>query len=335
MKSILERALVHILNEEKEQAEELLHQFVIETARGIHETLREGDEVELEAELEEEFFTEGDLDDVDGAEDAAVDLGDDLGEEVPAEADAGEMTDDTLDGEGEVSADDMGGDIAPEGDIESEIENFEQELADLQAKFDAMLAEIEGEDDVADEGDLGGEDDFGGDDMGGDDMGGDDLGGDDMGGEEDMGGDDELSQDDLVKESVEEDEFDDITESVVDELQKVAAETAEGKTTNGENHLGNKTSLKFNKPEASATKAQSTKRVGHTGFARETAPSSEALRGSKTVVSTKMRNVRNDAEAGNHKVTPTSEGPRAKIRAKAPDAAHAKGPISGKPVGKK
>lgn len=303
MKSILERALVHLLNEENEKAEELLHQFVIETARGIHETLREGDE-ELEADLDadmegDEFFGEDDLDDEADVK-AAEDLSDDLGEEVPAEAEAEDLTDDALEVEGE------------EGNIESEIEDFEQELADLQAKFDAMLSQIEGEEEEV----MDAVDDM-------EDMG------DDM---EDMG--DDLSDEDFVKEDDDEDDFDDITESVIDELQKVSAIEAEGKGANGEDLLGNKTSLKFNKPAASATRSQSTNRVGHTGYARETAPSSTALKGGKTVASTAMRNVRKDADAGNHKTTATSEGPKAALRTKPKDA-NAKSPISGKPLGKK
>jgi hypothetical protein len=326
MKSILERALVHLLNEENDKAEELLHQFVIETAREIHESLREGDEfadlddADLEGdELEEEFFTENDLE----VEDAAEELGDDLGEEMPEVADAEDIADDSLDMDADMDADmgDLGGEaVADEaGDIESEIENFEQELADLQAKFDAMLADIEGEDDVADEEVVGDEVMDAGEELA------------DVADEADAG-EEAFGDEDLVKED---EEFDDITESVVDELQKVAAETQEGKGTNGEDLLGNKQSLKFTKPEAGAGKLSSTKRVGHTGYARETAPSSQPLKGSKTVVSTKMKNVRADAEAENHTVTSTSEGPKAALRATSKDAAHAKGPISGKPVGKK
>jgi hypothetical protein len=48
MKSILERALVHLLNEENEKAEELLHQFVIETAKSIHETFVKVTKMRLE-----------------------------------------------------------------------------------------------------------------------------------------------------------------------------------------------------------------------------------------------------------------------------------------------
>lgn len=321
MKSILERALVHLLNEENDKAEELLHQFVIETARNIHETLREGDETDLDGELEEGFFGEDDLEDDHGAEHAEGDLGDDLGQDdVPAEADASDLGDDTLDGDMGDMGDDLGGDDmgaeAGEGDIETEIENFEQELADLQSKFDAMLAEIEGEDDVADSDDMAADDDMAAAD-------------EDMHAAEDDMADasDELSDDDLVKED---EDFDDITESVVDELQKVAAIDSEGKGATGQDLLGNKSSSKFNKPAAGSSRLSSTARVGHTGFARETAPSSTAQKGGKTVVSTKMKNVRANGDLG----TPDT-GKGAAIRKPAPDAAHAKGPISGKNVGGK
>lgn len=330
MKSILERALVHLLNEENEKAEELLHQFVIETARNIHETLRESDEDDAgddeDSDDQPEYFQESDLDHLeDHSEDEAVaDLGDDLGQDMPDAAEGEELADDSLEADAAIG-DDIDAGQEEGGDIEAEIENFEQELADLQAKFDAMLADIEGEDDVADEGeeDLGGMDDLTA------EPAEDDLGDLDAHGEEG-----EFDDEKLVKEGADED-FDDITESIVDELQKVAADNREGMTTNGENHLGNKQSSKFNKPEASAGKLSSTKRVGHTGFARETAPSTQPLKGGKTVASTKMRNVRADADAGNHKVTGKSEGPKAAIRAVSKDAAHAKGPISGKPLGKK
>lgn len=313
MKSILERALVHLLNEENEKAEELLHQYVIETARSIHENLREGDEVEAldDVELEEDFFSEADLDgEEEVADEATAELGDDLGEEVPEIADESDLTDDTLAPEG----DEFGGEVAVDGDeaveggVEAEIEDFEEQLADLQAKFDAMVAEIEGEsDDVADEvadadpvldvadaeGDEGAE----------------------------MASDDEFS-------SEEDEDYDDITESIVDELQKVAAIEAEGKGATGQDLLGNKQSLKFNKP---AAKPAASKGGEHKGYARETAPSSTALKGGKTVVGTDMRNVRKDADAGNHKAG--NEGPKALLKTKAADKVDST--ISGKPVGKK
>ena len=313
MKSILERALVHLLNEENEKAEELLHQYVIETARSIHESLREGDDVEAldDVELEEDFFSEADLDDdADAADDeAAVELGDDLGEEVPEIADESDLTDDTLSDEGDLGDMGMDAEAAPEAGIEAEIEDFEEQLADLQAKFDAMVAEIEGEaDDVADE--VTDADPV---------LDADADADADAAADEDMGAEEDMSDDE---------DFDDITESIVDELQKVAAIDAEGKGATGQDLLGNKQSLKFNKPEA---KPAASKGGEHKGFARETAPSSTALKGGKTVVGTSMRNVRKDADAGNHKAG--NEGPKALLKTKAADKVDST--ISGKPVGKK
>lgn len=314
MKSILERALVHLLNEENEKAEELLHQFVIETAKSIHENLREGDEECVEdAELEEAVFTEADLDD-----DAAAELGADLGEEMPEEPEAADVSDDTLDADAGLDAEIPAEDEfaaepaaeAGEGDVEAEIENFEQELADLQAKFDAWMADIEGgEEAPADDADLGGEEVA-------------DLGGEvaDLG-DEVEGAADEVAADDVAA-AEEGDEFDDITESVIDELQKVAAIEAEGKGANGEDLLGNHTSTKL-PGKGSQAKPVHINSKGHSGFARETAPSSQALKGGKTVASTKMKNVNKD---GAGEAPDTGKG--ADIRTPAKDAAHAKSPLT-------
>lgn len=318
MKSILERALVHLLNEENEKAEELLHQFVIETAKSIHENLREGDEECVEdAELEEAVFTEADLDD-----DAAAELGADLGEEMPEEPEAVDVSDDTLDGDvaldgaEEAPADEFGAEPAEAGEgeenIEAEIENFEQELADLQAKFDAWMADIEGGEEAPadDAAELG-----------------DDLGGEvaDLG-DEVEGAADEVAADDVAAAEEGEDEFDDITESVIDELQKVAAETQEGKGANGENLLGNTTSTKL-PGKGSSAKPVHINSKGHSGFARETAPSSQALKGGSTVASTKMKNIKDN---GDPKAPAAAgvDGKGADIRTPAKDAAHAKSPLT-------
>ena len=53
MSSKLEQVLELLINEEREAAEELLHDFIVENARQIHEDLlNESDEV-VEEELEE------------------------------------------------------------------------------------------------------------------------------------------------------------------------------------------------------------------------------------------------------------------------------------------
>lgn len=307
MKSILERALVHLLNEENEKAEELLHQFVIESAKSIHETLRESDDLEdIDLEEGERFFTEADLADAE-KDFAAADLGDDLGEEVPEAGDAEDLGDDALDADladetvdaGDLAGDDLEGET---GDVESEIEEFESELADLQAKFDALVAEIEGED-AADEDELEAGDE--------------------------VAADDALDAPEETADMGDEEEFDDITESIVDELQKISVPNEEGKGANGEQLLGNKESLKFNKPQP---KPAAPKKGGeHSGFARETAPSSETLKGGSTKSDSSMRNVRASADAGNSKIS--KEGDKGAILNKRP-APNNKSVVT-KPVGKK
>src|ERR1051325_6006800 len=80
MKSLLEKAIVHLLNGDQGKAEALFHKFMVERAREIHETLRQNQEdVHLnegwETEVtEEEYF--------DPSEEEAGDemgVGDDMG----------------------------------------------------------------------------------------------------------------------------------------------------------------------------------------------------------------------------------------------------------------
>lgn len=244
MKSILEKALVHLLNEEAEKAQELMHQFVVERARSIHESLRESDEAdfeEIDAQLEEEFFTEADLEDAEAAEQLEDDLGDDdagFGEvegevvadtEAEGEAGFGDFAD-AVEGEGE-------GEVEGEGegevDLDTKLDAIEGEIKNLQAEFDKIMAELDGDEDFGDEGDLAVADE----------------------GEVEGEGDDE---------------FDDITESMVDDLKKVSVPNEDGKGANGEK-IGTKTETpvaKGAKPRVLASKNT----VGHTGFDRESAP---------------------------------------------------------------
>jgi hypothetical protein len=257
MKSILEKALVHLLNEESEKAQELMHQFVVERARAINESLREGDEADLEAvdaSLEEEFFTEADLDDAQAADQLEDDLdGGDADAGGFADAveggadDMGAEGDMDMGGEGDADAD-MGGDVDGEtvgddADLSSKIDNIEDEIKSLQAEFDKIMAEF--------------------------DVGSDDAAGDDMAVADDSaaveGGDDmNVASDD--------EEFDDITESMVDDLKKITTPNDDGKGANGE---------KLGRPDVDSPIAKDAKNrvlaskntVGHTGWERETAPS--------------------------------------------------------------
>jgi len=157
-RSTLEQVLELLINEEREAAEELLHDFIVENARQIHEELlSESDEV-----------VEEDLEDLDESEeDYADDLEDDS-DEIDTEEfyDEDEMGDDEAVDDLEMG-DDMGGDFEgeDEGDVESRVDDLESALAQLEAEFEKIMAgdegEEEGDDEYGFEGDEEGEEDYG------------------------------------------------------------------------------------------------------------------------------------------------------------------------------
>jgi len=282
MRSILEKAIVHLLNGDQTKAEMLFHKFMVEKARSIHESLRQGEDVELrenwDSEIrEEEYFDDSDLGE-EGEEDEGV-----------GDPDAG-MTDgtdteamgDEMGGDPEMGGDDMGddmggdpdavddeglGDVMGDDDLGDKIENLEDKIDELTAEFDRMmskmgdeeedLGDLEGEEgdlegDVDDldadmdaDADLGGEGDLGAepDTMGGEDTGDiadrmeDDMG-DETQPEHQMAEDAEMGDDDEMLE--------DITESVLAELDKIAAPSnSEGKEvgSDGKQVSGNRSSM--------------------------------------------------------------------------------------------
>jgi len=264
MRSLLEKAIIHLLNGDTDRAESLFHKFMVERAREIHESLRQSDDVKLaegwDTEIqEEEYFDDlGDeepddmgggspLSDIDGeapmgdvAGDVGADVGDDMG------GDMGDGMGDDMEGdlEGDLAGDEVGG----HEDIESKLDSIEATMDELSAEFDRLMAKLDiGGEELGDElgdveGELGGiegEEDLGGE----DDLGGDEFGGgeatdlaDQM--EDDLSDEDqpehEMAEDfDPASEEVDEDDemMEDITESVLAELDKVAvpAMTGEGK----------------------------------------------------------------------------------------------------------
>lgn len=318
MRSILEKAIVHLLNEEHDQAEALFHKFIVGKARQIHESLRTGDDVlneNFDSITSEQYFTEADLESLEG-DDAGEEAGDEFGGEDLGDFGGDEAGSD--EGEAEVAADDFGdasdeidaaaddleGDLGGEGELADRVADLEQQIADLTAEF----AEIMG-DDAAD---LGGEDlgDFGGEEGDLTDPANADLGDvDSLGGEEGEEGGDDLSADtsdlgddmeDEVKESeeVEEDDFADITESIIAELEKVSVTMTDGKEVGaGKSFSQNNTSPALQKKPNPQTdgKPVQVKASEHKGFERETAPAVKDMK--------KRRNTKSNAEDGQSKVS--------------------------------
>ena len=142
-KNILEQMLGHLVNDDKQKAEELFHEYVVAKSREIYESLIEAemDDEEKEEEVDEaseEEKEEGEDDLDENFEDIAYEGDDEMG---------GDPTDDLAGEMGPEEGDDEFADKAPE----ELFQDLDSIVDELQAKFDAMN----------------------GDDMGGDDMGGD------------------------------------------------------------------------------------------------------------------------------------------------------------------
>ena len=161
-RSKLEQVLELLINEERAAAEELLHDFIVENARQIHEELlNESDEV-VEEDLEDLDESEEEVDESD------EDLDEDDSEEVeenfdmdsfeveadddmPAQDDTGDLMKDLGMDDEEGDMDDEG----EEGDVEDRVEDLEDALDDLKAEFEKMMAGDDEGDDMDDMDDEG------------------------------------------------------------------------------------------------------------------------------------------------------------------------------------
>jgi hypothetical protein len=158
-----EEMLERLVNEDKDGAEELFHQIVVEKSRDIYESLLE-DEAEVDESDDEETKEAADEEvdesdeDLDEATDEEVDESDD-DEETNENFDLGEfeVEADPMDMGGDAT-DDMMGDMEPEGDMDDEgeddevedrVDDLEDALEDLKAEFEKMMAG----DDVGDDSD--------------------------------------------------------------------------------------------------------------------------------------------------------------------------------------
>lgn len=156
MKSNLEKMLKHLTNEDREGAEQIFHEYIVQRSRKIYESLLEddldNDPEELGGDPTDDF--EMDIDDEGEGELGDEDLGDDeFGDE--------EMGDDEF------------GDEDPE-ELEDRVVDLEDALDDLKAEFERLMS---------DESDEEGEE-FGDEEMGDDEFGDEESGDEEMGVEE-------------------------------------------------------------------------------------------------------------------------------------------------------
>ena len=143
-KNILEQMLGHLVNDDKQKAEELFHEYVVAKSREIYEQL-------IEAEMDDEEEEEVD----EASEEEKEEGEDDLEENFEDIAYEG---DDEMPDMGGDPTDDLAGEMGPEEDNDMEDKDPEELFQDLdaivdelQAKFDAMNGDDMGDDMGGDE----------------------------------------------------------------------------------------------------------------------------------------------------------------------------------------
>lgn len=155
-RSKFEKMLELLINEDKEAAQELFHELVVEKSRDIYESLLEDEDEEVD-ENEDDDLDESDDEDEDDEDEDDLDEGFNL-DEFEVEADpmsmGGDPADDMMmDLEPEDEDDmDMDMDMGDEdGDVEDRITDIEDALEDLKAEFEKMMSGDEDDMDMDDE----------------------------------------------------------------------------------------------------------------------------------------------------------------------------------------
>jgi hypothetical protein len=149
-----EKLIDLIINENKEQAEQLFHDIVVEKSREIYESIMAEDDAEMLGDDMNELEAEETIAEEFGEEE----FGDEEGGEEELEFDDEEEF-------GDEEADEFGDEEGGEEDLEDRVVDLEEKLDQLMAEFEAEMGGDEGEDfggeeDLGDE--EGGEEDFGG-----------------------------------------------------------------------------------------------------------------------------------------------------------------------------
>ena len=143
-KNILEQMLGHLVNDDKQKAEELFHEYVVAKSREIYEQL-------IEAEMDDEEDEEVD----EASEEEKEEGEDDLEENFEDIAYEG---DDEMSDMGGDPTDDLAGEMGPEEDDEFADKDPEELFQDLDSIVDELQAKFDA---------MNGDGDMGGDDMGG------------------------------------------------------------------------------------------------------------------------------------------------------------------------
>lgn len=132
----LEQALELLLQEDSDRATELLHQVIVEKARGIYESIVE--EEELESISDEDV--EEDLDEAVGGEETA-DFTDEISSDMD-DIDSDEINDGEAEDMGDSDDGDHHDDVGGNEAVEDRIDDLEAELEALRAEFERIAGEV-------------------------------------------------------------------------------------------------------------------------------------------------------------------------------------------------
>ena len=151
-KNILEQMLGHLVNEDKQKAEELFHEYVVAKSREIYESLIEA-EMDDEEDEEVEEASEEDKDEDEKVDEEFEDIAYEGGDEMPDMG--GDPTDDL---EGEMGPEEGDDEMADKEPAEL-LQDLDAIVDELQAKFDAMnggdeMGGDKGDDEMKDDFDL-------------------------------------------------------------------------------------------------------------------------------------------------------------------------------------
>ena len=142
-KNILEQMLGHLVNDDKQKAEELFHEYVVAKSREIYEQL-------IEAEMDDEEEEEVD----EASEEEKEEGEDDLEENFEDIAYEG---DDEMPDMGGDPTDDLAGEMGPEEDDEFADKDPEELFQDLDAIVDELQAKFDAMNGDGDMGSMGGD----------------------------------------------------------------------------------------------------------------------------------------------------------------------------------
>jgi hypothetical protein len=144
-RSKLEQVLEFLLAEDNERAEELLHEYVVETARFEYERILDEDEV-VESKDEDEDEDEDAVEEaVESDEEEAVEEDFEDVSEIIDEADPeDDMMADVADDEDD--EDDHHADVGGDDALEDKVDELEDELEDLRAEFEKLMGDSDADD---------------------------------------------------------------------------------------------------------------------------------------------------------------------------------------------